>query len=72
MLATTPPDGPAPEWTHLRIFTLADLDAVAKLAAALDAATLRVVPDEAQRKASTARSTGLRDLVRREVWTTLR
>ena len=48
------------------------MDAVAKLAPALDAATLRVVPDEAQRKASTARSTGLRDLVRREVWTTLR
>ena len=72
VLATTPPDGPAPDWTHLRIFTLADMDAVAKLAAALDAATLRVVPDEAQRKANTARSAGLRDLVRREVWTTLR
>jgi hypothetical protein len=31
-----------------------------------------VVPDEAQRKANSARSAEMRDLVRREVWTTLR
>jgi hypothetical protein len=72
VLATTPPDGPAPDWTHLRIFTLPDLAALERLAAALDAATLRVVPDEAQRKANAARSASLRDPVRREVWTTLR
>jgi len=72
VLATAPADGPAPDWTHLRIFTLADMAAVEKLGAALDAATLRVVPDEAQRKANSARSAGLRDLVRREVWRTLR
>ena len=72
VLATTPADGPAPDWTHLRIFTLTDMAAVEKLGAALDAATLRVVPDEAQRKANSARSAGLRDLVRREVWRTLR
>ena len=46
--------------------------AVDQLSAALDAATSRVVPDEAQRKANSARSAELRDFVRREVWTTLR
>jgi hypothetical protein len=30
------------------------------------------VPDEATRKANSERSAGLRDLVRREVWTQLR
>ena len=72
VLATTTPNGPAPDWTHLRIFTLADMDAVGALSAALDAATSRVVPDEAQRKANSARAAEMRDLVRREVWTTLR
>lgn len=72
VLATANPDGTKPDWTHLRIFKLKDLAAVDGLAAGLDAATLRVVPDEAQRKANSARSAELRDLVRREVWTTLR
>ena len=72
VLATTPPDGTAPDWTHLRIFTLKDLAAVEQLSAALDAATVRVVPDQAQRKANSARSAEMRDFVRREVWTTLR
>ena len=72
VLATKPVDGPAPDWTHLRIFTLKDLAAVEALAKALDEATLRVVPDEAQRKANSARSAEMRDFVRREVWTTLR
>jgi hypothetical protein len=72
LLATTPADGPAPDWTHLRIFTLPNMDAVAKLGPALDAAGTRVVPDDAQRKANSARSAELRDAVRREVWTTLR
>ncbi len=73
VLATPPPDGAAaPDWTHLRMFKLANMDAAAGLAAALDAATARVVPDEAQRKANSARSAGMRDFVRREVWTTLR
>jgi hypothetical protein len=62
---------PAADWTHLRIFRVKDLAAVAQLGAGLDAATLRVVPDEAQRKANSARSAALRDLVRREVWTEL-
>jgi hypothetical protein len=72
VLATTPAGGTAPDWTHLRIFTLKDMAAVEGLSAALDAATLRVVPDEAQRKANSARSAEMRDFVRREVWTTLR
>ncbi len=66
------PDGALPDWTHLRIFRLKSLGAVDQLSAGLDAATARVVPDEAQRKANTARSAELRDLVRREVWTELK
>ena len=72
LLATRPADGPPSDWTHLRIFTLKDMAAADALGAALDAATARAVPDEAQRKANSARSAGLRDFVRREVWTTLR
>jgi hypothetical protein len=66
------PDGALPDWTHLRIFRLKNMAAVEKLSAGLDAATARVVPDDAQRKANSTRSTELRDLVRREVWTELR
>jgi hypothetical protein len=66
------PDGTLPDWTHLRIFRLKNRAAVEQLSAGLDAATIRVVSDEAQRKANTARSAELRDLVRREVWTELR
>ena len=72
VLVTPPADGPPPDWTHLRIFTLKNMADVEALGKALDAATLRVVPDEAQRKANSARSAAMRDLVRREVWTTLR
>ena len=72
MLATRTADGPQPDWTHPRLFTLANMAAADQLGAALDAATTRVVPDEAQRKANSARSAGLRDFVRREAWTTLR
>jgi hypothetical protein len=68
----TPAPGTVADWTHLRIFRLKNAAAEQALAAGLDAATLRVVPDEAQRKANSERSAGLRDLVRREVWTTLR
>lgn len=72
VMPTPAPDGTLPDWTHLRIFRLKNAAAVDRLSAALDAATLRVVPDEAQRKANSARSAELRDLVRREVWTELR
>jgi hypothetical protein len=68
----TPAPGTAVDWTHLRIFRLKNAAAEQALAAGLDAATLRVVPDEATRKANSERSAGLRDLVRREVWTQLR
>lgn len=68
----TPAPGTAVDWTHLRIFRLKNADAERKLGDGLDAATARVVPDEATRKANSERSAGLRDLVRREVWTQLR
>jgi hypothetical protein len=68
----TPAPGTSADWTHLRIFRLKNAAAEQALGAGLDAATLRVVPDEATRKANSERSAGLRDLVRREVWTQLR
>ena len=68
----TPAPGTVTDWTHLRIFRLKNAAAEQALTAGLDAATLRVVPDEAKRKANGERSAGLRDLVRREVWTQLR
>jgi hypothetical protein len=67
-----PAPGVTTDWTHLRIFRLKDAAAEKALAAGLDAATARVVPSEAQRKANSERAAGLRDLVRREVWTELR
>ena len=68
----TPAPGTTTDWTHLRIFRLKNAAAEQALGAGLDAATLRTVPDEATRKANSERSAGLRDLVRREVWTQLR
>ena len=67
-----PAPGTTTDWTHLRIFRLRDAAAEKALAAGLDAATARIVPSEAQRKANSERSAGLRDLVRREVWTEMR
>jgi hypothetical protein len=72
VLATPAPDGTHPDWTHLRIFKLKDMAAVEGLSAGLDAATRRVVPDEAERAANSARAAEMRDFVRREVWVTLR
>jgi len=68
----TPAPGVTTDWTHLRIFRLRNMAAAEALGAALDAATARIVPDEATRKANSERSAGLRDFVRREVWTELR
>jgi hypothetical protein len=68
----TPAPGTTTDWTHLRIFRLRNAAAETALGAGLDAATLRVVPDETRRKSNSERSAGLRDLVRREVWTSLR
>jgi hypothetical protein len=67
-----PAPGVTSDWTHLRIFRLKSAAAAEALAAGLDAATARVVPDEAKRKANSERSAGLRDFVRREVWMELR
>jgi len=67
-----PAPGTTTDWTHLRMFRLKDAAAAAALSAGLDAATVRVVPDEARRKANSERAATLRDLVRREMWTELR
>jgi len=67
-----PAPGVTADWTHLRIFRLKNAAAAEALGAALDAATARIVPDEAKRKANSERSAGLRDFVRREVWMELR
>jgi hypothetical protein len=68
----TPAPGVTTDWTHLRIFRLKNMAAADALAAGLDAATARVVPSDATRKANSERSASLRDFVRREVWTELR
>jgi len=68
----TPAPGVITDWTHLRIFRLKNMAAADALSAGLDAATARVVPDEATRKVNSERSATLRDLVRREVWTELK
>ena len=60
------------DWTHLRIFRLKDRAAAEALGKGLDAATLRVVPDENQRKANSDRSATLRDFVRQEICTALK
>ena len=60
------------DWTHLRIFKLKNRAAAEALSKGLDAATLRVVPDENQRKANSERSATLRDFVRQEIWTALK
>jgi len=60
------------DWTHLRIFKLRNRAAAEALGKGLDAATIRMVPDEAQRKRNAERSATLRDFVRQEFWTALR
>jgi len=60
------------DWTHLRIFKLKNRAAAEALGKGLDAATLRIVPDENQRKRNTERSATLRDFVRQEIWTALK
>lgn len=60
------------EWTHLRIFKLKNRAAAEALGKGLDAATMRVVPDENQRKRNSERSATLRDFVRQEIWSSLK
>ena len=67
-----PAAGTTTDWTHLRIFRVKNLAAAETFQTGMDAATARVVPDEAKRKANSERSATLRDAVRREVWTELR
>lgn len=64
----TPAPGLSTDWTHLRMFRVKDMAAADALGDALDAATARVVPDEATRRRNSERSASLRDFVRREVW----
>jgi hypothetical protein len=68
----SPAPGTNVEWTHLRIFRVKDGDAARALGAALDAATARIVPDDAKRKANSERAATLRDFVRQEIWTELK
>ena len=60
------------DWTHLRIFKLKGRAAAEALGKGLDEATIRVVPDEAQRKRNSERSATLRDFVRQEIWMALK
>jgi hypothetical protein len=57
------PDAP---WTHMRVFVLNDRAQQAALFAALDAAKLRLHPDEAERTRMAAYSETLRDLAGHE------
>ncbi len=50
-------------WSHMRVFTLVDHAHAEALKAALDAATARIVPDEARRKANSEYAATLRDAV---------
>ncbi len=52
------PDAP---WTHMRVFLLRDRAQQAGLSAALDAAKLRLHPDQAERDRTTAYGVTLRD-----------
>jgi hypothetical protein len=53
-------------WTHMRVFLLRDRAQQAGLAAAFDAAKLRLHPDEAERKRMAAYAETLRDLAGHE------
>jgi hypothetical protein len=60
------------DWTHVRVFKLADGGTPEALSGGLDGATKRMQPDEAKRAENSARAAGLRDFVKQEVWTELR
>lgn len=59
---------PGSDWTHMRIFRLENFASWDDFSAGLDAATLRVFPDEAKRRELMGPGPGLRDLVRQEIW----
>ena len=52
------------DWTHMRVFRLANFAALDGFSAGMDAATRRKYPDGANRP----RSDDMRDLVRQEIW----
>ncbi len=54
-------------WTHMRIFVLKDRSQLQGLSAALDAAGVRLEPDEAKRKTRSEYAASLRDFVGQEV-----
>jgi hypothetical protein len=57
---------PDAAWTHMRLFLLKDRAQVQGLSAGLDAAKLRLHPDEAQRARQDAYAATLRDFVAQE------
>ncbi len=59
---------PGGDWTHMRVFKLKSFASWDAFQAGLDDAGKRVVPNEQQRKANSARAAELRDLVRQEIW----
>ena len=65
-IATFVSNNPNSPWTHMRMFTLRDQAQADALKAELDAATARVVPDEAKRKANSEYAATLRDGVSSE------
>ena len=54
-------------WTHMRIFVLKDRSQLQGLSAALDAAGVRLEPDETKRQARSEYAATLRDFVGQEV-----
>jgi hypothetical protein len=50
-------------WTHMRVFILKDRGQAEKLSSVLDAAGIRLEPDEGKRKARSAYAATLRDFV---------
>lgn len=62
-------DGP---WTHMRIFILKDSSQLGGLSAALDAAGVRLEPDEKKRKARSEYAATLRDFIAQEILDILR
>jgi len=59
---------PGADWTHMRVFRLRSFAALDGFSRGLDEAGLRVFPDPEVRRQHAARSAGLRDLVRQEIW----
>lgn len=59
---------PGADWTHMRVFRLKSFASWDDFSKGLDEATLRVFPEEAERRRLMSPSAELRDLVRQEIW----